>query len=139
MSAVNTGDQLSQEQVVDLSQMTSTGVSILPPPLSQSSHYCGHDESVCQLSSALSSQSHRQLLSRQYCLVLLSSVRAHQQSINVMRCHGDDVVTASNDHTLKVSSPCCCYLLETDMVNHSVPIPSVTVTHNTPVLLWIKN
>jgi len=40
------------------------------------------------------------------CLVLLSSVSAHQQAINVMRCHGDRVVTASNDHTLKVCSSC---------------------------------
>ena len=40
----------------------------------------------------------------QCCLVLLNTVRAHPQSINVMRCHADHVVTASNDHTLKVFS-----------------------------------
>ena len=40
---------------------------------------------------------------RQCCLVLLNAVRAHAQSINVMQCNADHVITASSDHTLKVS------------------------------------
>jgi len=37
----------------------------------------------------------------------MSSVRAHQHPINAMRLHGDRIVTASSDHTLKVCGLVC--------------------------------
>ena len=100
MLDVSVGENLSEGQLSDVT---------VPPPPSQSSN-----ESVCQSTSSASSYSdhhhhHRdrhgdqQQRSAPCCLVVLSCVRAHQQSINVMRCHGDHVITASNDHTLKVS------------------------------------
>ena len=97
--AVTTDERLSQGQVVGLSPSVS---DVPPPSLSLSaSDCCRHHESL----STSSSQRYRRRdqQSMHCCLLLLYSVRAHQQAVNVMRCHGDRVVTASNDHTLKVS------------------------------------
>ena len=85
--------------------MTSSGVVV--PPLPQSSLWTSHVESISQTPS-LSSSSHslhqqqQQPVVQRCGLVLLSSVCAHQHAINVMHCCGDRVITASNDHTLKV-------------------------------------
>jgi len=63
-------------------------------------HHLGHDEHQSMPCSAI-----------QCCLVLLNAVRAHAQSINVMRCNADHVITASSDHTLKVSCYSCGFQL----------------------------
>jgi len=89
-----TGEHLSEGRVI-----TSSGVATPSPSLMPSQ---SNNESLYQSTSALSQSNHHHQSSMSCCLVLLSSVRAHQQPINVMRCHGDRVVTASNDHTLKV-------------------------------------
>lgn len=53
-------------------------------------------------SAALCDQNGQHSMSIPPLVVLVSSVRAHQHPINAMRLHGDKVVTASCDHTLKV-------------------------------------
>ena len=98
-------ESLSEGRAADVTQTTLPLLTTSALSVSHGSH----DE---MLSTSFSRSHHQQQQiqqSAQSCLVLLCSVRAHQLSINLMHCQGDHVVTASNDHTLKVASSVCCY------------------------------